>query len=293
MPAVRRGNTENHAPSGVRSRKRIAEAREEMALALRAKGYTETRIARELGLSPSSVHEALVRAMGKRKLLTDEEIIFRKHEQTMILEHKLEEAVDAWEKSKRDAQTERIVEKSLAKTKDRSFVSNVKDEEEPQAHGGSLKRSRRVPLEAGSRADAKDRSFGDDIDPSNWDIVDLESIPGYFYNEKTGEETLPEERAGIMATWLMDQMKAGRDPEALQAILERTVTTTTTGQCGDPRYLEIIRKLLADIRTIWGLDAPQKAEVITRDGDITDEERAARIAAILDRGRARRDQPAS
>lgn len=251
MPALRRGNTENHTPSGVRSRKRVAEAREEMALSLRAKGYTEPRIAKELGMAPSSVHEALVRAMGKRKLLTDEEIIYRKHEQTMMLEHKIEDAVDAWEKSKRDAETERIVEKSVAK-------SNVQDEEEHQAHGGSLKRSRRVPLEAGSRAD--------DTDPSNWDIVDLESIPGYFYNEQTGEETLPE---------------------------ERTVTKTRTGQCGDPRYLELIRKLLADIRTIWGLDAPQKAEVITRDGDITDEERAARIAAILDRGRDRRDQSSS
>jgi DNA-binding CsgD family transcriptional regulator len=286
LSSLLRGNTCDHLPVKARSRRKVAEAREEAALALRVKGYTEARIARELGITQQSVHEALQRAMGKRKLLTDEEIIFRKHEQTMILEHKLEEAVDAWEKSKRDAETERIVEKSLAK-------SNVKDEEEPQAHGGSLKRSRRVPLEAGSRADAKDRSFGDDMDPANWDMVDLESVPGYFYNEKTGEETLPEERAGILATWLMEQMKAGRDPEALQSILERTVTTTTTGQCGDPRYLELIRKLLADIRTIWGLDAPQKAEVITRDGDITDEERAARIAAILDRGRTRRDQSAS
>lgn len=281
MPDPRRGTAEHHTPNkGGRSRRSLslARAREESAVALKIKGYTVRRIAEELGMAPSSVQEALDRAFANRRMLNDEDIIRRKHEQTEILEHKLEEAVDAWEKSKRDAETERIVEKSLAKP-------NVQDEEEPQAHGGSLKRSRRVPLEAGSRAD--------DVDPGNWSVVDLESIPGYFYNEETGEETLPEERAGIMASWLMEQMKAGREPEALQAILERTVTTTTTGQCGDPRYLEIIRKLLADIRTIWGLDAPQKAEVITRDGDLTDEERAARIAAILDRGRARRDKPAS
>lgn len=285
MPAVGRGNTEQYTPSRRRSRKRVAETREELALALRAKGYTERRIASELGISPSSVHEALERAMGKRTLLNDQEIIFRKHEQTMILEHQLEEAVDAWEKSKRNAETERVVEKSLAK-------SNVEDEEEPQPHGGTLKRSRRVPLAEGSHLRLEAGSRADDVDPGNWDVVDLESIPGYFFNEKTGEETLPEERAGIMADWIMKQMNDGRDPQSVHAILERTVTTTTTGQCGDPRYLEIIRKLLADIRTIWGLDAPQKAEVITRDGDLTDEERAARIAAILDRGRARRDQPA-
>lgn len=250
MRAPGRGNTEYHAPSKIRSRKRVAEAREEMALALRAKGYTEARIARELGLSPSSVHEALVRALDKRKLLTDEELLRAKHEQTIILEHKIEEAVDAWEKSKRNAETERVVEKSLGK---------ALGEEEGQPHGGRLKRTRREPLEAGERADEETEG--------NWETVDLESIPGYFYDPETGEETLPEERAGIMATWLMEQMRLsegdkGQAIDRALAIMERTVTLTSKGQTGDPRYLELIRKLLADIRAIWGLDAPQKQQIM-------------------------------
>lgn len=86
-------------------------------------------------------------------------------------------------------------------------------------------------------------------------------------------------------------MKAGAvDPAA---ILERTRTTTSAGQVGDPRFLEFIRKCLADIRLIWGLDAPQKQELTHRDGDITDQERSARIAAILDTGRSRRDDGAA
>ena len=32
-------------------------------------------------------------------------------------------------------------------------------------------------------------------------------------------------------------------------------------QHGDPRYLDLARKALADLRTLWGLDAPQKLDV--------------------------------
>ena len=32
-------------------------------------------------------------------------------------------------------------------------------------------------------------------------------------------------------------------------------------QHGDPRYLEVARKALADQRTLWGLDAPQKLDL--------------------------------
>ncbi|WP_395088004.1 hypothetical protein [Armatimonas sp.] len=192
----------------------------------------------------------LERALAKRKLLTDEQLIAQKHEHTMMLEHKLEEAVDAWERSKRNAETERIVEKTLAKPI---------EGEEFQPHGGSLKRTKREPINPPS-------VLAGDAEPGNWDIVDFESIPGYFYDEKTGEETLPEERAGIMATWLMEQMKSGRDPAAVQMILERTVTTTTAGRSGDPRYLAEFRACLAEIRKIWGTDAPVKQEFTGKDG---------------------------
>jgi predicted transcriptional regulator len=32
-------------------------------------------------------------------------------------------------------------------------------------------------------------------------------------------------------------------------------------RCGDPKYLEVAMKALADIRKLWGLDAPQRAGV--------------------------------
>jgi predicted transcriptional regulator len=173
---------------GIRSTRGIAEAREEVALSLRAKGWTQAQIAKELGIGQPAVNAALVRALAKRRLLTDEELISRKHEQTMILEQQLEEASVAWERSKQNAETRRVVE---------------------------------------STSDS-----------------------------------------------------------------DRTVTTTSTGQCGDPRYLQLICKILADIRAIWGLDAPQKAELATRGEDMSNEERASRITAILNVARARRDQAA-
>lgn len=39
------------------------------------------------------------------------------------------------------------------------------------------------------------------------------------------------------------------------------VTKTTEGQSGNPALLEKAMKALADIRAIWGLDAPQKKDV--------------------------------
>ena len=36
---------------------------------------------------------------------------------------------------------------------------------------------------------------------------------------------------------------------------------TVENQHGDPRYLEAARKALADLRKLWGLDAPQKVDV--------------------------------
>ena len=53
-------------------------------------------------------------------------------------------------------------------------------------------------------------------------------------------------------------------------------------QHGDPRYLEVARKALADQRRLWGLDAPQKLDVRATQGPfetMTDEA----LAAELDR----------
>tara|TARA_Y100000310_G_scaffold277483_1_gene295255 strand:- start:3110 stop:3721 length:612 start_codon:yes stop_codon:yes gene_type:complete len=38
----------------------------------------------------------------------------------------------------------------------------------------------------------------------------------------------------------------------------RTESTTTKGQAGDPRFLEVARKLLSDERLMWGANAPEQ-----------------------------------
>jgi len=242
---------------------------------MRRQGYTIYTIAAKYGVTPQAVSKAMGEIERKLYVVMADQLAEMRASQTAMLEANLERALVEWFKSQQDAEKRSEVEKTLAATS---------SEHEEQGHGGSLKRRRKQPLQAGDVADDSEQK---------WDTVDLESIPGYFYDEATGEETIPEERPGIVASWLMEKVRREREGgPRMAAVLERTVTTVTEGQCGDPRYLAEIRSCLAEIRKIWGLDAPKKAEVITRDGDITNEERAARIAAILERGRDRRDKPA-
>ena len=55
------------------------------------------------------------------------------------------------------------------------------------------------------------------------------------------------------------------------------VTSTVEGQYGDPRFLEIIRNIIADRRKCIGTDAPSKFEDVT---PMTSEERRARLAKL-------------
>ena len=245
---------------------------------MRRQGFTIYTIAAKFGVTPAAVSLAMTAMEQKLYKVLAEQVAPMKASQTAQLEANLERSLLEWFKSQQNAETERVVEKTLAASS---------EERDPGPMGGELKRRRKQPLEAGV-------SVEDPRSNENWEVVDPESIPGYLYNEETDEETTPEEKAKVMMAFLAEKLKAEREGGPQMAgLLERTLTTTSQGQCGDPRYLAEIRACLADIRKIWGLDAPQKAEVITRDGDLTDEERAARIAAILDRGRARRDQPSS
>jgi predicted transcriptional regulator len=52
----------------------------------------------------------------------------------------------------------------------------------------------------------------------------------------------------------------GGAPRGAQTVAEVVIDT----RHGDPRYLDVIRKALADTRKVWGLDAPQQVDV--RDG---------------------------
>lgn len=67
-------------------------------------------------------------------------------------------------------------------------------------------------------------------------------------------------------------------------------------QNADPRFLGEARAALGDIRKLLGLDAPAKIAPTDPSGDkeygngsLTDEQRAAKIAALLDAARARAD----
>ena len=53
---------------------------------------------------------------------------------------------------------------------------------------------------------------------------------------------------------------------AIPAVKVKT-TQERKGQSGDSALLEKAMKALADIREIWGLDAPKKAEVTGADGE--------------------------
>lgn len=95
------------------------------------------------------------------------------------------------------------------------------------------------------------------------EATDLESIPGYFY-DADGEEVPSELRPRLVADYLLERLKAGA---IVDQLVERQITNTTEHQCGDVRYLAEIRATLAEIRKIWGLDAPVKQELTGKDGN--------------------------
>ena len=77
------------------------------------------------------------------------------------------------------------------------------------------------------------------------------------------------------------QRKTDRGPGTPGATVAQLVVET---QHGDPRYLELARKALADQRRVWGLDAPQKLDVRATEGPF-DAMSDAALAAELARQR--------
>lgn len=76
----------------------------------------------------------------------------------------------------------------------------------------------------------------------------------------------------------------------------KEMSKTAKGQAGDPRFLQGILQCIDRRCKLLGVDAPQRKEITGKDGGpietknvdgVTDEERAARIAALLDAARAR------
>lgn len=205
-----------------------ARDREFRAWRMRVRGFTEQRIADELGVSQPAVHLMLERAEKAQLGEMVGEALPIKRRQTAQLEYLQEEAMLAWERSKLNAETERTVEKSIAPKR---------TELEPQPQGGALVRTRRGPLE--------------DFDP--------ECEGAYLDDEGEGVE--PEERARVIAQNAIEKALAHLDAEGGPVLVERTTTSISVCQSGDPRHLDIARKAMADIRGIWGIDAPQKQQV--------------------------------
>lgn len=92
------------------------------------------------------------------------------------------------------------------------------------------------------------------------------------------KETTTEERTGLVET-----------KDGTPALTKRT--HRIEGQVGHPRFLEIIERCLERRAKLLGLDAPQKFVGMDEDGneiELSEEEKIARIAAIMERARARR-----
>jgi predicted transcriptional regulator len=150
-----RGGQGGHEP-----RPRIR-TRERRALELAVLGWSQYRIAADLGVSQAAVSKLLKRLEGR--LLRDLAETLERHKvrQTLRLEHQYAEAMYAWNESKADTTRKR----------------------QRKTHGGS----------------------------------------------------------------------GGTDATVAEVVVEN--------QHGDPRYLEGARKALADVRKVWGLDAPRQLDV--------------------------------
>jgi hypothetical protein len=77
-------------------------------------------------------------------------------------------------------------------------------------------------------------------------------------SKRVSSKPAGEERASDMLSDVPD------DLEESAFVIEET--TEVTGQSGNPALLAQARGALADVRTIWGLDAPKRQELTGRDG---------------------------
>ena len=202
------------------------------------KGYTQEAIQEALAkneadggvgleVAISTVSRAIKRRNQQLAKEHSEEALEIKAEQFARMDYLIMEAAQAWERSQAVAVQEKA--KGVA--------------------------------ERGTTRKAKDALAGivgaDDYDP--------EEVSGGIYSDDDGEEISSEERAQKIFMAGMEKAKeeiraqCGDQADGLLALVEQTITKKW--QVGDPRFLEVIRGLLADQRKIYGLDAPTKQEV--------------------------------
>jgi predicted transcriptional regulator len=99
---------------------------------LRQRGWTQERIAQELGLERSSISRILSRLDQRFRATMREQVGELKSEQTAILRHIVAESMDAWERSKESAKsvTVKTEGQGAAEGKGKgSTVQQVKDQD--------------------------------------------------------------------------------------------------------------------------------------------------------------------
>lgn len=88
--------------------KEVARQREDAAWELRQKGWTQQKIADELGITQTGVYRALRRAEARVLKRMGDRIAGIKATQHAQLEHVIMEAMSAWERSKADVKTIKV-----------------------------------------------------------------------------------------------------------------------------------------------------------------------------------------
>lgn len=177
---------------GIMARKSKEETRDQESRAwqLRCQGWTTYRIAAEIGITQSAVWKMLRRVEQRVLAGLKDSVVRMKATQTAQLENLLDEALQAWEKSKEPAQS--VTKRTV-----------------------------------------------------------------------TGQ---------------------GDNPT-----VEETVTQQMKGQCGNPTFLAEARDVLADLRKVWGIDAPTKVAPTTPDGaeawhiEFTKDEQLQLVTEVLRR----------
>jgi len=69
-----------------------------------------------------------------------------------------------------------------------------------------------------------------------------------------------------------------RKAEGVGAAGGSVAEVVAENQHGDPRYLEVARKALGDLRDVWGVNAPERIEAVTPFATMTDSALAAELA---------------
>jgi hypothetical protein len=197
---------------------------------LRQAGKSFREIADELGCAVGWAFRLTGKARAALYDTLADELLDEKKRATAALDLVIEEAIQEWERSRDNIESDRTVVKETAVDAD----------------------GKRVSLTASEASEITDILKG----------FDPESAPGLFDAEDSAE------RAQIVANHTADHLqkrlrdlRKEKDGSIAARITETARTQTTEGRLGDPRYLKLIVEAEAAKRAIWGIDAPKKQDV--------------------------------